>query len=166
VLCDNDNRRYRIEMKLITVNNEKSFEEVLAYFNDSSDSIEVKENDQNLKGIEGNIYGLYVEGRLMYIGERQKGKISSRLNMHLHSCPKGTNSKLSDVKAAYRSGQKVSYKTLLIEPDYQRYALETYLIQNINPLSWNVRDKKKVITFETADDDENVISVESVSETN
>ena len=153
-------------MKPIIVDNEMSFKEALKYFKDSSDSIEVNEGDPNLKGIEGNIYGLYVGDQLMYIGERQRGKMSSRLNMHLHKCPKGTNSKLNEVKDAYKLGEKVSYKTLLIEPDYQRYALETYLIQNISPLPWNIRDKKRVVTFETSNDDETIVSVESVVEAN
>lgn len=152
-------------MKSIEVNNEESFNEALEYFNDSSDSVEVKKGDQNLKGIKGNVYGLYVDDKLMYIGERQNGKISSRLNMHLHKCPKGTNSKLNEVNEAYNSNKKVSYKTLLIEPDYQRYALETFLIQNISSLPWNVRDKKKVITFETSEDDETIVSVENVPKT-
>ena len=153
-------------MKSIKVNNEKLFKKALEYFNDSSDAVEVKENDQNLEGIQGNIYGLYVGDQLMYIGERQNGKMSSRLNMHLHTCPKGTNSKLNEVKDAYKLGKKVSYKTLLIEPDYQRYALETYLIQNISPLPWNIRDRKRVVTFETSNDDETIVSVESVAEAN
>lgn len=150
------------EVKIIEVNNEELFKQALEYFNDSSDSIEVKKDDQNLKGIQGNIYGLYVEDKLMYIGERQNGKISSRLNMHLHKCPEGTNSKLNEVNEAYNSNKKVSYKTLLIKPDYQRYAFETYLIQNISSLSWNIRDKKRTIIFETSEDDETIVSVENV----
>ena len=122
----------------------------------------VKKTDPELKttDVEGNVYALYVDNELRYIGERQSDKIASRLNNHLHSCPRSTNSKLKEIDSAYASNKKVSYKTLLIEPDYQRYALETYLIQNITSLPWNVRDRKKVVTFETSDSDKTIVSVE------
>lgn len=99
----------------------------------------------------------------MYIGERQQGKLASRLNQHLHSCPKGTNSKLEKILEAYSANKKVSYKTFLIEPDYERYALETYLIININPLLWNIRDNKKQVDFLTDSSDKISISVEKIS---
>lgn len=61
-------------VKTITVDNEKSYKPALTYFLDSSDAIEVKKTDLPLKGVKGNIYALYVDNVLMYIGERQKGK--------------------------------------------------------------------------------------------
>jgi hypothetical protein len=74
----------------------------------------------SLKNIKGNIYGLYVNDELKYIGERQKGNLTNRLNTHFHCCPEGTKSKLDKVKEAFSEKNKVSYKTLLIEPDYER----------------------------------------------
>lgn len=145
----------------ISVDNSSIFEEAKEYFLNSSDSIEVKQTDEPLSKIDGNIYALYVDGILKYIGERQSGKIASRLNQHLHSCPSGTSSKLDKVNEAYVDKKKVSYKTLLITPDYERYSLETFLIQNINTLEWNVRDKgKKFIEISPTDD----IEVETAEE--
>lgn len=145
----------------ISVDNSSKFEEAKKYFMNSSDSKEVKQTDEPLSKIDGNIYALYVDETLKYIGERQSGKIASRLNQHLHSCPSGTSSKLDKVNEAYKNGKKVSYKTLLITPDYERYSLETFLIQNINTLEWNVRDKgKKFIEISPTDD----IEVETTEE--
>lgn len=145
----------------ISVDNSSIFEKAKEYFQDSSDSIEVKQTDKPLSKIDGNIYGLYVDGTLKYIGERQSGKIASRLNQHLHSCPSGTSSKLDEVNEAYADKKKVTYKTLLITPDYERYSLETFLIQNIDKLEWNVRDKgKKFIEISPTDD----IEVETTEE--
>ena len=59
---------------------------------------------------------------------------------------------------AFAAGKKVSYKTLLIEPDYERYALETYLIQNIDNLEWNIKEKGKMKTIKSVEisSDENI----------
>lgn len=127
-------------MKTLKVNN-KRFKEVINYFKNCNDITIVYESDLPLKGIEGNIYGLYVDNILVYIGERKQGKITERLNQHLHQCPKGTSSKLSEVQNAYRNKQIVGYKTLLVNPDYERYSVETYLIMNIDSLEWNIRDR-------------------------
>ena len=123
------------------VNNETEYKKALDYFKDSNGTTEVKQSDPNLTGIKGNIYGLYVNGTLKYIGERQCGKLTNRLNNHLKGCSDGTKSKHAEVTKAYASGNIVSYKTLLIEQDYERYSLETYLIKNIDTLEWNIRDK-------------------------
>lgn len=151
-------------MEKIKIDNEDIFKKALSYFENSSDSIEVKKSDSSLKNIQGNIYGLYVDDELKYIGDRQSDKIASRLNEHLHKCSESTNSKLKEVTEAYNSNKKVSYKTLLIEPDYQRYALEVYLIQNIDSLPWNIRDKKRIVSFDTCDDDEMLIAVDKVND--
>lgn len=57
-------------VKLIKVDNEGTYKLVIEYFMDWKDAIEVKENDLPLKNIKGNIYGLYVNDVLKYIGER------------------------------------------------------------------------------------------------
>lgn len=128
-------------MKQIKVDNEKFFEDAKIYFKNAEDAIIVQKDNRKLKGVKGNIYGIYVEKEIKYIGERQNGKITMRLNQHFYKCSKGTQSKLKEVQKAFDSGAKVSYKTLLIEPDYERYALETYLIQNIKSLEWNIKEK-------------------------
>ena len=110
------------------------------------------EEDLPLKEVSGNVYGIYVDSKLVYVGERSKGSITTRLNQHFHSCSKGTSSKLEKVQAAYDSEKTVGYKTILVEPDFERYSVETYLIKNLD-CPWNVRDKKKTVELSAPDSD-------------
>lgn len=145
-------------MKEIKVDNEKLYEDAKKYFENSKDTIEVPKDSRRLNSVSGNIYGIYVNDQIKYIGERQSGKITTRLNQHLHRCSEKTQSKLKEVECAFAAGEKVSYKTLLIVPDYERYALETYLIQNIDNLEWNIKEKGKMKTIKSVEisSDENI----------
>ena len=136
------------------VNNEEIFKKAKEYFEETEDIIPFNENDEIPK-MEGNIYGLYVDKKLMYIGERQNGKIHERLKQHFRGCSESTKSKHKEISEEVNNKKKVGYKTLLIEPDYERYSLETYLIINIKDLPWNCRDKgskKKVAELSSTDD--------------
>ena len=131
--------------------NKDKLEQTLKYFSSAEGATEVNKGDK-LEKIEGNIYAIYVDGKIKYIGERQSGKIAYRLNQHFFSCPPGTSSKLSKVTEAFDQNKKVAYKTLLVVPDYERYSVETYLIQNIAGLDWNIRDKKHEIEISGTDE--------------
>lgn len=145
-------------VKEIKVDNEKLYEDAKKYFENSKDTIEVPKDSRRLNSVSGNIYGIYVNDQIKYIGERQSGKITTRLNQHFHRCSEKTQSKLKEVECAFAAGEKVSYKTLLIVPDYERYALETYLIQNIDNLEWNIKEKGKMKTIKSVEisSDENI----------
>ena len=136
----------------LKIDNEKELKEALEYFKKTDDIIKITKDKLPLKKVSGNVYGIYVDDELVYIGERSKGSITTRLNQHFHSCSKGTSSKLEKVQAAYKDGKKVAYKTILVEPDFERYSVETYLIKNL-ACPWNVRDNKKTIELSAPDAD-------------
>ena len=136
----------------LKIDNEKELKEALEYYKKTDDIIKITKEKLPLKKVSGNAYGIYVDDELVYIGERSKGSITTRLNQHFHSCSKGTSSKLEKVQAAYKDGKKVAYKTILVEPDFERYSVETYLIKNL-ACPWNVRDNKKTIELSAPDAD-------------
>ena len=129
----------------ITLNNQAELEKAKCFFEDTSDLISVNSSELPLSSVEGNIYALYVDKKIKYIGERQSGKITERLNQHLHKCSSSTSSKLNKIENAFKNNQTVAYKTLTVFPEYERYSVETYLIQNIEDLEWNVRDTKRKV---------------------
>ena len=105
-----------------------------------------KEN--RLKAI-GNIYFLYSNGELKYIGQRQAKGIKTRLNQHLfgksfsvnkNNVQNGTISKWNKVNIEIESGNQMTFKTILIEPDNLRTTIELELINHFKP-EWNIQGK-------------------------
>lgn len=108
-----------------------------------------KRSDENrLKAI-GNIYFLFSNGILKYIGQRQSNAIKTRLNQHLfgksfsvdsNNIQNGTISKWNKVKFELDNGNEISFKTILIEPDSLRTTIELELISILKP-EWNIQGK-------------------------
>lgn len=105
-----------------------------------------KEN--RLKSI-GNIYFLYSNGELKYIGQRQAKGIKTRLDQHLfgksfsvnkNNVQNGTISKWNKVNVEIESGKLITFKTILIEPDNLRTTIELELINHFKP-EWNIQGK-------------------------
>ena len=105
-----------------------------------------KEN--RLKAI-GNIYFLYSNGELKYIGQRQAKGIKTRLDQHLfgksfsvnkNNVQNGTISKWNKVNVEIESGNQMTFKTILIEPDNLRTTIELELINHFKP-EWNIQGK-------------------------
>jgi len=97
----------------------------------------------------GNIYFLFVEGELVYIGQRQAVGMKTRLNNHLfgssyqvdeNNVQNGTVSKWHLVQAALNKGQEITFKTILIQPDSLRTTIELELISRLCP-EWNIQGK-------------------------
>lgn len=105
-----------------------------------------KEN--RLKAI-GNIYFLYSNGEMKYIGQRQAKGIKTRLDQHLfgksfsvnkNNVQNGTISKWHKVNVEIESGNMITFKTILIEPDSLRTTIELELINHFKP-EWNIQGK-------------------------
>ena len=105
-------------------------------------------NKDRLKAI-GNIYFLYSNGEMKYIGQRQAKGIKTRLNQHLfgksfsvnkNNVQNGTISKWNKVNIEIESGNQMTFKTILIEPDNLRTTIELELINHFKP-EWNVQGK-------------------------
>jgi hypothetical protein len=105
-------------------------------------------NKDRLKAI-GNIYFLYSNGEMKYIGQRQAKGIKTRLNQHLfgksfsvnkNNVQNGTISKWNKVNIEIEGGNQMTFKTILIEPDNLRTTIELELINHFKP-EWNVHGK-------------------------
>lgn len=100
-----------------------------------------------------NIYALWVrreeepQWKLMYIGQRSAKQGWHRVKQHLFSTPKGTQSKLHQVRMMVESGAEMGVTSLLVEPDSMRLSIEEELI-NLNSklptdLPWNDKARAK-----------------------
>tara|TARA_B110000908_G_C9873454_1_gene279356 strand:+ start:92 stop:490 length:399 start_codon:yes stop_codon:yes gene_type:complete len=105
-------------------------------------------NKDRLKAI-GNIYFLYSNGEMKYIGQRQAKGIKTRLDQHLfgksfsvdkNNVQNGTISKWNMVSTEIENGNKITFKTILIKPDNLRTTIELELINHFKP-EWNIQGK-------------------------
>jgi hypothetical protein len=105
-------------------------------------------NEDRLKAI-GNIYFIYSNGDLKYIGQRQASGIKTRLDQHLFgksysvnekNVQNGTVSKWHLVNKELIKGNVITFKTILIEPDNLRTTIELELIARFMP-EWNIQGK-------------------------
>ena len=105
-------------------------------------------NEDRLKAI-GNIYFIYSNGEMKYIGQRQAKGIKTRLDQHLfgksfsvdkNNVQNGTISKWNMVSTEIENGNKITFKTILIKPDNLRTTIELELINHFKP-EWNIQGK-------------------------
>jgi hypothetical protein len=105
-------------------------------------------NEDRLKAI-GNIYFIYSNGEMKYIGQRQAKGIRTRLDQHLfgksfsvdkNNVQNGTISKWNRVSTEIENGNKITFKTILIKPDNLRTTIELQLINHFKP-EWNIQGK-------------------------
>lgn len=100
-----------------------------------------------------NIYALWArtteasKWTLMYIGQRSTKNGWNRVKQHLFSTPKGTQSKLAQVRAVVEAGAEIGVTSLLVEPDSIRLAIEEELIglnsKSPADLPWNDKGRAK-----------------------
>jgi hypothetical protein len=105
-------------------------------------------NEDRLKAT-GNIYFLFSNGILKYIGQRQAVGIKTRLDQHLfgksysedkNGVQNGTVSKWNKVKQELDNSNVITFKTILVEPDSLRTTIELELIARMKP-EWNIQGK-------------------------
>ena len=105
-------------------------------------------NEDRLKAV-GNIYFLYSNGNLKYIGQRQAKGIKTRLDQHLfgksykvdkNNKQIGTVSKWNKISEELEIGNIITFRTILIEPDSLRTTIELELIHHFKP-EWNIQGK-------------------------
>ena len=116
-------------------------------------ALESNKLPESLGGTPINVYALWVRAdtrstwRLMYIGQRSTKNGWGRVKQHLFSTPKGTQSKLAQVRAVIESGAEVGVTAIHVEPDSMRLAVEEELI-NLNSksqydLPWNQKARSR-----------------------
>lgn len=107
-------------------------------------------DEDRLKAVR-NIYFIYSNGELKYIGQRQASGIKTRLDQHLfgksysvneENVQNGTVSKWHLVHKELKNGKLIAFKTILIEPDSLRTTIELELISHFQP-DWNIQGKKQ-----------------------
>jgi len=105
-------------------------------------------NENRLNAI-GNIYMIYSNKELMYIGQRQAKGLKTRLAQHLYgksysvdenNIQNGTISKWNLVLQEINKGNEITSKAVLIEPDTLRRTIELELIKIFKP-KWNIQGK-------------------------
>lgn len=105
-------------------------------------------NEDRLKAV-GNIYMIFSNGNLKYIGQRQAKGIKTRLDQHLfgksysvneNNVQNGTVSKWNLIKKEVDNGNKITFKTVLVQPDSLRTTIELELIRKLSP-EWNIQGK-------------------------
>ncbi len=116
-----------------------NFENIKNYFYQIGDAID-KSSLINHKDSQDNLYAIYEDKKLVYIGTSKKNNIYKRLDQHLNSCPSGTNSVLSNVNS---SKGIIKFKTYSTEWDILRFSTEAYLISVLDPV-WNKRGTTKM----------------------
>lgn len=111
-------------------------------------TLKKRDNQDRLSAI-GNIYFIFSDGVLKYIGQRQAKGIRTRLDQHLYgksysvdqnNKQNGTISKWDKVKYELNNGKEINFKTILIEPDSLRTTIELELISILKP-DWNIQGK-------------------------
>ena len=115
---------------------------------DEKAPIKNRTNEDRLNA-NGNIYFLLSDNQLKYIGQRQVKGIKTRLDQHLfgksfsvdeNNVQNGTVSKWNRVREELAKGKKITFKTILIEPDSLRTTIELELIIRLKP-EWNIQGK-------------------------
>lgn len=105
-------------------------------------------NEDRLKA-KGNIYFIYSNGGLKYIGQRQTKHIRTRLDQHLfgksysvneNNVQNGTVSKWHMIKMEIENEKEITFKAVEIEPDTLRTTIELELISRLSP-EWNIQGK-------------------------
>jgi|TARA_B110000977_G_C10820725_1_gene394085 hypothetical protein len=105
--------------------------------------------DENRLSAIGNIYFLFSNKELKYIGQRQSKGIKTRLNQHLFGKSysvnhkgkqNGTISKWNLVKKELDIGNDIHFKTIHIIPDNLRTTIELEMINKLKP-EWNIQGK-------------------------
>ena len=105
--------------------------------------------DENRLNAIGNIYFLFSNKELKYIGQRQSKGIKTRLNQHLFGKSysinqkgkqNGTISKWNLVKKELDIGNHIHFKTIHIIPDNLRTTIELEMINKLKP-EWNIQGK-------------------------
>jgi len=139
-----------VKTKECTMNFEKDIEDMTdrameEYVNAQLNS---RTHENRLSAV-GNIYFLFSDNELKYIGQRQAKGIKTRLDQHLfgksfsvdeNNKQNGTVSKWHKVQEELNAGKDISFKTILIEPDTLRTTIELELISRLKP-EWNIQGK-------------------------
>jgi len=87
----------------------------------------------------GYVYGIYVDGKLMYVGKSSSKGLKNRLTQHSEGAAPAVYTQHANVTAARNAGKKVEFVVLEIFPNTFNSTIETELIEELNPL-WNKRD--------------------------
>lgn len=90
----------------------------------------------------GNIYFIYADDELKYIGQRKIKDIKSRLQNHFtgNGEKHGTGSQWKKFSAEKESGSRMTFKTITVAPDSFRTTIEEELIKRLEP-DWNSQGK-------------------------
>jgi len=87
-----------------------------------------------------NIYAIFENDTLIYIGKTKANLAKERLKNHLFYKNKNTGSKLKNVKESIRNNSQIYISYIFVEPESLRNYIEEELIVKYKP-SWNIQGK-------------------------
>ncbi len=118
----------------------QEIKKIFKAYDEEYEKAEPRTFDPDMK-IEGNIYFLFSNDDLKYIGQRSSEDINIRLKNHLQGLSAGsTGSKWDEVQAEIKAGKKITFKTILVKPDSLRKTLKEEFIKK-HPTEWNKHQK-------------------------
>ncbi len=133
LLLDVDNRKninYNINnIYKWAISNNKSYGQTL------------KQNNENvLPKNNANIYAMYINQKLVYIGQTKSSLCTTRLTNHLFYKHEKTGSKLAKVKESIEDKKSISISYISVKPESLRHYIEDELIKKYKP-QWNIQGK-------------------------
>jgi len=87
-----------------------------------------------------NIYAIFENDTLVYIGKTKANLAKERLKNHLFYKNKNTGSKLKNVKESINNDSYIDISYIYVEPESLRNYIEEELIIKYKP-SWNIQGK-------------------------
>ena len=110
-------------------------------------SIMIDATNENRLLATGNIYFIFSNAVLKYIGQRKSKGIKTRLKQHFEGSSfsvdergvqNGTVSKWNLVKEELALGNSITFKTIFVKPETLRTTIELELIEVYKP-KWNIQ---------------------------
>lgn len=105
----------------------------------------LKNNNKNvLPKNNANIYAIYLNQKLVYIGQTKSSLSTTRLTNHLFYKHEKTGSKLKNVKESIKNGNSISISYISVKPESLRHYIEDELIKKYTLLDtlWNIQGKQ------------------------
>jgi hypothetical protein len=104
----------------------------------------LKQNNENmLPKNNANVYAIYVNQELVYIGQTKSSLSTTRLTNHLFYKHEKTGSKLAKVKESIKESKTISISYISVEPESLRHYIEDELIKKytLTNTLWNIQGK-------------------------
>ncbi|HIP28554.1 MAG TPA: hypothetical protein EYG82_05200 [Sulfurovum sp.] len=118
------------------------FENIEEWYNNKNDygkDLKIL-NSNALPKNDANIYAIFIDNILVYIGQTKSSLNSTRLTNHLFYKHPKTGSKLDKIKLCVKNNNSISTSYIAVKPESLRHYIEDELITKYTP-EWNIQGK-------------------------